>query len=232
MGFRITVEYPVDILTQPSVKSGSLTESGLLDSNLTRDGCMDIVWCGVADAQGDGTLFVLEFAVAEGTEGKKGELRFSYSRADTFNERWEDVELEFSPVTVTVLSEEGVSQDVPITTAPVTVVEPTSQAQTETETTDAYIRETETPSSPQSIPTTDPTTGGDETSPENDAPVLEQPQAEEPLATEDREEEAFHVSAQGLAPSKGLSPLGTVLICVILVGVFTSAILILRKRRK
>lgn len=232
MGFRITVEYPEDILLQPSVKSGSLTESGLLDSNLTCEGHLEIVWCGVADAQGDGSLFVLEFTVAEGTEGKNGKLYFSYSQADTFNELWEDVQLEFSPVTVTITSEEGTSQDIPSTTAPVTVIVPTSQSQDETESTDAYIMETETSFQAQSIPTTDTTIIGGEELHENDAPVLGQPQPEDTLPTEDREEDASRGSAQSHTLSKGLSLFRIMLICVISMGVSAGAVLILRKRRK
>lgn len=102
MGFRITVAYPPELLSEPKVRAGSLTETGLLDSRVSQDGYIEVLWCASSDATGDGSLFVLEFTVQEGMEGVSGELLFSYSQEDTFNEKWEDVSLQFSPALVKV----------------------------------------------------------------------------------------------------------------------------------
>lgn len=108
MGFRVIVEYPEELLCQPSVKAGSLTKNGLLDSNTMQAGRIEVLWCGSSDVMGDGSVFVLEFTVQEGAQGKEGELLFFYEQEDTFNELWNDVVLQFAPVCVQI------SEDIPL----------------------------------------------------------------------------------------------------------------------
>ncbi len=112
MGFRITVDYPAELLCEPKIRAGSLTESGLLDSNTSQEGRIEVLWCASADARGEGSLFVLEFTVRDGMQGVSGELLFSYTQEDTFNEKWEDVPLQFSPVLVRVAGSSAATTEV------------------------------------------------------------------------------------------------------------------------
>ncbi|MCM1115443.1 MAG: hypothetical protein NC397_08110 [Clostridium sp.] len=91
MGFKMTVEYPVDKLDVKSVSRGEITAKGNFNSNLgINDGRFDVLWNNVDEIKNDGTLFVI--SVQAKTEIKKDtEIKLSFSQPDTFNEKYEDV---------------------------------------------------------------------------------------------------------------------------------------------
>ena len=123
MGFRMIVDYPVELLHQVKVRVGSLTGDGMFDSRTTPDGHIEVLWCATSDVRGDGSLFVLEFTVREGVQNGSAELRLSYSQEDTFNEQWEDVVLHVSPILINIT---GNGSDIVHTDTTTTV--PTSEA--------------------------------------------------------------------------------------------------------
>lgn len=91
MGFKMTVEYPVDKLDIKSVSRGEITAKGNFNTNLgINDGRFDVLWNNVDEIKTDGTLFLI--SVQAKTEIKKDtEIKLSFSQPDTFNEKYEDV---------------------------------------------------------------------------------------------------------------------------------------------
>lgn len=91
MGFKITVEYPIEYIRINSVTKGSVTSQGNFDHNLgLKNGVVDIIWNSVEDEEKDGTLFILGVELLKkATEDIR--IKISFSKEDTFNEKWEDV---------------------------------------------------------------------------------------------------------------------------------------------
>lgn len=91
MGFKITVEYPVDKIDIKSVSRGDITSKGNFNTNFgINDGRFDVLWNNVEEVQDDGTLFIITVEPAS-TSNFNAEIKLSYSQQDTFNEKYEDV---------------------------------------------------------------------------------------------------------------------------------------------
>lgn len=101
MGFKLTVTYDPAALRVEGVTAGSLTGSGMLNDSIgvTSDGTFTVLWSDTQDAKGDGTLAELAFQAQEKAEGETT-VNLEYSAADTFNEKWEDIALDCTPITV------------------------------------------------------------------------------------------------------------------------------------
>lgn len=100
MGFKITVEYPVDKIQIKSVSRGEITAKGNFNTNLgINDGRFDILWNHTEDISGDGTLFVIS-AQAKNEITKDTEIKLSFSQPDTFNEAWEDIGLDCKNIVI------------------------------------------------------------------------------------------------------------------------------------
>ena len=100
MGFKITVEYPSDIIEIISVSRGSITSSGNFNTNLgTTSGTLDVLWNNVEDITGNGTLFVVA-ATAKKQIKDETVIKISFSQPDTFNEMWEDVQLKCENIVI------------------------------------------------------------------------------------------------------------------------------------
>lgn len=100
MGFKITVEYPVDKMQIKSVSRGEITTKGNFNTNLgINDGKFDVLWNHTENVTGDGTMFVIS-AQAETEITKDTEIKLSFSQSDTFNEAWEDVALDCKNITI------------------------------------------------------------------------------------------------------------------------------------
>ncbi|MGN0005154.1 MAG: hypothetical protein ACI37Z_04205 [Candidatus Gastranaerophilaceae bacterium] len=100
MGFKITVEYPVDKLDIKSVSRGEITAKGNFNTNFgINDGKFDVLWNNTDDVSGDGTLFVLSAQAA--TEiSKDTAIKLSFSPPDTFNIKYEDVALDCQSIVI------------------------------------------------------------------------------------------------------------------------------------
>lgn len=91
MGFKMTVEYPVDKLDIKSVSRGEITAKGNFNTNLgINDGRFDVLWNHVEEIKTDGTLFLIS-AQAKTSIKKNTEIKLSFSQPDTFDEKYEDV---------------------------------------------------------------------------------------------------------------------------------------------
>lgn len=109
MGFKISVEYPPDILSNPKVMRGAVTTQGMFADSISSSGdnSFDIVWSGVSDVTEDGVLFILQFEVADTAKAGTYPIKLAYSQPDTFNEEWEDVVLDVTGFNVLIESDEG-----------------------------------------------------------------------------------------------------------------------------
>lgn len=104
MGFKITAEYDKSVLTSPKVTSGDITKNGMMNDSIgvTPDGKFDVVWSNTQNETADGTLFVISF---QSVKAEDTQIKLSYSQPDTFNEKWEDVELKCTDITVDFTAE-------------------------------------------------------------------------------------------------------------------------------
>lgn len=94
MGFRVTVQYDPDVLSPRAVARGTVTESGLFEDSAasSEDASVDVLWNNTKEIKKDGTLAVLGFDCSAAA-AEKTELKISFTQADTFNEKYEDVVL-------------------------------------------------------------------------------------------------------------------------------------------
>ena len=100
MGFKISVEYPSDIIEIISVSRGSITSNGNFNTNLGAiDGVFDVLWNNVEDITGNGTIFVIA-AMAKKQIKDETVIRISFSQPDTFNESWENVQLKCENIVI------------------------------------------------------------------------------------------------------------------------------------
>ena len=109
MGFRITVDYPADVLSLCNAEKGKLLNRGIYSDSISNsaDGTFDILWSDTSDMKDTGELFRTVFTVKDNAKPGKYTVGFSFSQDDTFNEKWEDVNLELNDFVFTVKGEEA-----------------------------------------------------------------------------------------------------------------------------
>lgn len=102
MGFSISFEYDKNVLTPVSATSGTVI-NGLFDNSIetSEAGSFDVVWSGTEDCKQNGVLFNITFAVNSSASGTT-KIDVSYSQADTFNEKWEDVVLDCKDINLSI----------------------------------------------------------------------------------------------------------------------------------
>ena len=89
-GFRITMSYDEDVLTPVSVVKDSRLKGNFNHSIGDKSGSFDLLWTGVDNMVGEGTLFTVTFTVSKTEDTVIG---LSYDQGDTCNEDLEDVVL-------------------------------------------------------------------------------------------------------------------------------------------
>lgn len=100
MGFKITVEYPVDKIDITAISRGDITSQGNFNTNFgINDGRFDVLWNNVEEINDNGTLFLIAVESAS-TSSFNTEIKLSYSQPDTFNEKYEDVILDCRNIAV------------------------------------------------------------------------------------------------------------------------------------
>ena len=107
MGFRISLSYDRDVFSSPTVKKGTLPNSGSFETSagIGKEGSFDVIYAGTKAITSDGTLFSVTMdytadKIASGT------ISVSYSQSDTFDGQYEDVSFLCEPVTVNFPSDE------------------------------------------------------------------------------------------------------------------------------
>ncbi len=103
MGAGIQVQYDAEAFTPVSVTAGKLMSSGVLNDSIetSKTNQFKVVWASSENMTENGTLFIISFAVSEYVRGSH-EIRLTSEQQDTFNELWEDVELEGSVINVDI----------------------------------------------------------------------------------------------------------------------------------
>lgn len=103
MGFGVTVNFDSTVLISPSVSRGTVTQSGMFNDSISGNtkNCFDIIWNSTENINEDGTLFVLVFKCKE-TKDTETEITLDFRQQDTFNEKWEDVELTAKPIKIKI----------------------------------------------------------------------------------------------------------------------------------
>lgn len=98
MGFRITVTYDPNEINIKSVARGTVTEKGNFNTSFgEKDGTFDIVWNNTEETANDGSLFTISVIAQEGLS-EQSQIKITYSQPDTFNEAYNDVQLNCSNI--------------------------------------------------------------------------------------------------------------------------------------
>ncbi|MGN1315964.1 MAG: cohesin domain-containing protein [Acutalibacteraceae bacterium] len=112
---RIKIKYPYKVMELTDISCGELTQEGLFNTTVTDyysvKGEFDVVWSTTENIEDDGTLVMLTFKASDLSENGKYKIEINYEKEDTFNEDFEDVVLDCSPVIVTVNDGTTVSND-------------------------------------------------------------------------------------------------------------------------
>lgn len=125
MGFKITIEYPIDKLDVKSVMRGEVTSKGNFNTNFgINDGKFDVLWNNSDEITGDGTIFVI--SAQANTEIKKDtEIKISFSQPDTFNLNYEDVVLNCENIIISANKNEAFSETTTVVGEPASTKEDT-----------------------------------------------------------------------------------------------------------
>lgn len=94
MGFGFNIDYDNSVLTPIGIEKGEMVSEGMFEDNI--ESCTDrikIVWNKTQNVYGDGLLFTVAFSIAEGVKPETVPITVSYSQENTFDEQWNDVEL-------------------------------------------------------------------------------------------------------------------------------------------
>ena len=100
-GIGLNVVYDADVLTPQAVEKGEIAADGTSDDTIetSKDNSFKIYWAKGEDMTADGTLFNITFKVSDYAEGSTN-IELSPLKGETFNEDFEDVTLNCSPVSV------------------------------------------------------------------------------------------------------------------------------------
>lgn len=91
MGFQLHFAYNEEYVQVLGVTRGELTQKGSFMSNVgMNSGGFDVIWNNTSDIVGDGTIAIISI---KPKTNQPFEIYISYSGMDTFNENWEEVQL-------------------------------------------------------------------------------------------------------------------------------------------
>lgn len=109
MGFKVTLKYDAEAMSPlaASVTAGEVIKGkGSLSNNVKKKastGEVSFLWNGSGEVTSDGILFQLDFELKDNCGEYK--LEISYSKPDTFNEAWEDLDFECVDSVVSIAEE-------------------------------------------------------------------------------------------------------------------------------
>ena len=108
MGFKVTASYSSDLLEISGVTAGSVTTKGNFIHNAGKvSGQVDIIWYATEQTTENGSLFVLSVKPTERfIEGESTQISLSFSQADTFDEQYNDVAFDCTPINVSYGNQE------------------------------------------------------------------------------------------------------------------------------
>lgn len=102
MGFGLTLSYDKTLFEPVSVERGAAIPDGMLNDSIGvgDGGAFKVIWTGTSDNKRDGVLFTARFKVLA-TAFTRSEIKINFSKADTFDENYEDVVLECEGAVIT-----------------------------------------------------------------------------------------------------------------------------------
>lgn len=104
MGFKVNISFDSDELKIKGVSRGSVTAKGNFNTSYgVFESKFDVIWNNTTEVDANGTLFVLTLDTSNVT--KDCEVKITFSQPDTFNEAYEDVVLQCSPIKITAKAE-------------------------------------------------------------------------------------------------------------------------------
>ncbi len=103
MGYKIRISYDSSAFTPVAVKQGTTLTGGMFDNSdfSASKTYFDVVWSNSSEVEANGLLFTVDFNVLPSAGGDYS-IKISYSKDDTFNEKWEEVRLNCDTVNVFV----------------------------------------------------------------------------------------------------------------------------------
>lgn len=104
MGYRLSFTYNASDLQIVSVSNGKEFYGNISDSIGNEDGSFDVVWNSTENKTSNSTLLYLNFNVVSTivNESVESQIQINYTSGDTFNENYEDVELNCTNGTVVI----------------------------------------------------------------------------------------------------------------------------------
>ena len=102
MGFKVSASYPTELIEISSITAGSVTAKGNFIHNVGKvAGQVDVIWYSTEQTTDDGSLFVLTVKPIDSfVEGESTKITLTFSQADTFNEKYEDVAFDCRSINV------------------------------------------------------------------------------------------------------------------------------------
>lgn len=102
MAYMLTAEYDSEKIEIEKISAGKLSQNGVFDHNLTihKKNKFDVLWSCTKEIKEDGVLFYLQIRAKKDIGKKKTVIKFTYSNEDTFNEKYENVELKCTPIKI------------------------------------------------------------------------------------------------------------------------------------
>ena len=112
MGFMLLITYNSEIIEPVSVERGEALGAGFFNDSIgsSENGQLKVMWTGSENSYTNGVLFKIKFKVLK-TDFTSTKVLFDYSKPDTFNEAYEDVELSFDNSTIVKFSKGDVNRD-------------------------------------------------------------------------------------------------------------------------
>ena len=103
MGYKINLKYNEKEISVKTVTAGDSYKNGTFENNIgMKKGTCDVLWAGTKNVKKDGALFYLKFTKEKGFK-KKAVIKLSYSKGDTFDEKYKSVQLECKDIEITSL---------------------------------------------------------------------------------------------------------------------------------
>ena len=112
MGYKLTVEYNKNEIEPVLTKNGDIFKGSYLDNIGVHEEYFNILWTGTEDIKQSGIMFTIN--VKPVTANKvTTTLNISYSKEDTFNEKWENVELKCNSIAFETSDKQDVEPEIP-----------------------------------------------------------------------------------------------------------------------
>lgn len=101
MGYKIALNYDEECLEPIEVTSGAMFKGNFANNIGVYSGKYSVLWSGNENVVGNGILFTATFKI-KNENIMSTLIELQYSQADTFNESWEDVELDCKNIEIDV----------------------------------------------------------------------------------------------------------------------------------